>query len=499
MSAYEQLLRVMNTVADLGAAGALLGWDQETYMPDGSVSGRANQLATISSLIHHHVTSAETKALVAELKPQLENLPEAQRRIVRTFIRDHDMATKLPVELVEEMSHTAAMAQDAWKRARAASDFSIFEPLLHKTVELKRREAALLGDAAHPYDNLLDQYEPGLTVEHITPVFERLRQGTVRLLAEIQPAQDGVSDAVLYKSYDKDLQLETAQQIIATLGFDFSTGRVDLSAHPFCTNFGKQDVRLTTRIRENDLRSCLFGLIHEAGHGMYEQGIGEEFERTPAGQGASMGIHESQSLFWENVVARSEEFWHWAFPKVQAAFPEQTAGLTPRDFYRAINKMHPSLNRVESDELTYNLHIILRFEIERDLIAGVMEVSDIPRVWNEKMQASLGVTPPNDAEGCLQDVHWSFGGIGYFPSYTLGKLYAAMEWNSMQQHIPDVKEQIRRGEFGSVLAWLRDNIHSVGRSETPAEIIDRVCGRELTEVDFLDYVGAKARDVYEIA
>ncbi len=498
MTTYDNLLRVMNTVADLGAAGALLGWDQETYMPDGSVMGRANQMATISALIHHHVTCAETRELASEIRDQLDGLADEQKRIVRTFIRDHEMAVKLPVELVEDMSRTAAMAQDAWKRARAASDFTIFQPLLEKTVELKRREASLLGQAAHPYDNLLDQYEPGLTVDIITPVFDRLRKGTVELLASVSAAQGSVSDSALYRTYDKDSQLALATEIIAKLGFDFATGRVDLSAHPFCTNFGKHDVRLTTRVRENDLRSCLFGLVHEAGHGMYEQGIGEAFERTPAGQGASMGIHESQSLFWENVIARSEEFWQWAFPRLQQVFPEQVAGLTARDFYRAINKMQPSLNRVESDELTYNLHIILRFEIERDLIAGVLEVADVPRVWNEKMQASLGVVPPNDAEGCLQDVHWSFGGIGYFPSYTLGKLYAAMEWNAMQKDIPDVREQIRSGEFAQILSWLREQIHTVGRSETPAEIVQRVCGRPLTETDFLAYVGAKAQDVYEL-
>jgi carboxypeptidase Taq len=232
---------------------------------------------------------------------------------------------------------------------------------------------------------------------------------------------------------------------------------------------------------------------------MYEQGIGQSLERTPAGQGASMGIHESQSLFWENVIARSYEFWEWAFPQLRSRFADQLADLTPRDFYRAINRMQPSLNRVESDELTYNLHIILRFEIERDLIAGLLEVRDVPRVWNEKMNQYLGVVPLNDAEGCLQDVHWSFGGIGYFPSYTLGKLYAAMEWNTMKQQIPNVSELIRNGKFGEILQWLRTNIHEAGRSETPSEIIRRVCGRPLTETDFLAYVSEKAHDVYRIS
>lgn len=496
MNAFTALLRRMNMITDLGAAAAVLGWDQETYMPSGSVAGRAEQLATLSSLIHAYTTNTETVDMVAAAQAESAVLTDRQRRVLSTFVRDHDRARKLPADLVEEMARTAAMAQDAWKRAKDAADFSIFEPLLTKTVDLKRREAEILGNAAHPYDNLLDAFEPGLTVAELTPVFDRLRVGTTELLREIGPRQNAVSDDVLYRSYPKDAQLSTATSIIRQLGFDLTTGRVDLSAHPFCTSFGSTDVRLTTRIRENDLRSCLFGLIHEAGHGMYEQGIGEDLARTFSGQGASMGIHESQSLFWENVIARSEEFWQWAFPIVRDVFPDQLKDQTPDTFYRAINKMRPSLNRVESDELTYNLHIILRFEIERDLIAGTLQVKDVPARWNAMMEQGLGVVPPNDAEGCLQDVHWSFGGIGYFPSYTLGKLYAAMEWNALRTAMPDVSDRIANGDFAPILGWLRTNIHSYGRTETPQEIIMRVTGRPLTEVDFLDYVGAKARNVY---
>ena len=496
MSAYEQLLHRMQLITDLGAASAALGWDQETYMPDGAVESRANQLATLSTLIHGFTTDEAAVALATSVRSELSVLDARQQRVVSTFVKDHDRSLRLPAKLVEEQARTAAMAQDAWKRARQASDFSIFQPLLTKTVDLKLREAELLGPTAHPYDALLDMFEPGLTVDVLTPLFTRLREGTVELLREITPRQNAVSDAVLYRTFGKDTQLATATSIITKLGFDMSTGRVDLSAHPFCTNFGNRDVRLTTRIREHDLRSCLFGLIHEAGHGMYEQGIPDDIARTFSGQGASMGIHESQSLFWENVVARSEEFWHWAFPIVRDAFPDQLKDQTPRAFYQAINKMQPSLNRVESDELTYNLHIILRFEIERDLLTGELAVADVPSVWNAKMKEALGVEPSNDAEGCLQDVHWSFGGIGYFPSYTLGKLYAAMEWNAMQKDLPDASSHIASGNFAPILGWMRSNIHAYGRTELPREIIQRVTGRDLTEQDFLAYVGAKARNVY---
>ena len=498
MSAFVRLSKKMNLISDLGAATAVLGWDQETYMPDGAVAGRAEQMATLSSFIHDHITNADSASIVEDVKQELPSLTNCEQLVATTFIRDHDRALKLPSDLVQDQARTASMAQDAWKRARQASDFSIFQPLLEKTVELKRREAEIIGKAEHLYDNLLDSFEPGLTVATVTPVFDRLRIGTTALLREIEPNQVNVSDAVLYRTYDGDQQLLFASDIIRDLGFDFHTGRVDISAHPFCTSFGSTDVRLTTRIRPNDLRSCLFGLIHEAGHGMYEQGISPELARTFSGQGASMGIHESQSLFWENIIARSEEFWHWAFPRLRSVFPDQLKDQDVRSFYKSINKIQPSMNRVESDELTYNLHIILRFEIERDLIAGTIEVKDIPRVWNEKMEAALGITPANDAEGCLQDVHWSFGGIGYFPSYTLGKLYAAMEWNAMQKEMPNVREHVSNGNFAPILAWLRTNIHAYGRTEQPHEIIQRVAGRPLTEVDFLSNVGAKAHNVYGI-
>jgi len=496
MSAFERLTKVMNTVSDIGSASAMMGWDQETFMPDGAVEARAEQLATLSSLHHHYMINDEAQAAVEAVKADLASLPERKRRVAETFIRDHERNLLLPDSFVHEMAKTASLAQDAWKKAKAQSDFTVFQPLLQRIVDLKKQEAEILGFADHPYDVMVDTYEPGLTTAQITPIFDRLRAGTKEILDAITPAQGTVDDVVLYRSYGKDEQMAAAKKIIHALGFSRETGRVDLSEHPFCTHFAHTDVRLTTRIRETDLRSCLFGLIHEAGHGMYEQGVSPELARTPSAQGASMGIHESQSLFWENVIARSEEFWQWAFPILRDAFPDQLKDQDPAGFYRAINKMQPSLNRVESDELTYNLHIILRFELERDLMAGVVDVKDVPSIWNQKMHDLLGVMPPNDAEGCLQDVHWSFGGIGYFPSYSLGKLYAAMEWNAMQNDLPDVKDRVANGDFGPILNWLRLKIHDYGRTETPNEIIQRVAGRPLTEEDFLTYIGDKAKHVY---
>lgn len=498
MSSFAELKTVMHTVADLGAATAVLGWDQETYMPHGAVEARSEQLATLSGLVHHYMTNDKTRAAVAASDTYVASLSPREQLVVTTFVKDHQRSLKMPSDLVEDQARVAALANDAWKRAKDAADFSIFRPLLERTVELKRREADLIGPAEHPYDNLLNDFEPGLTARELTPVFDRLRTGTERILAEIGPKSTNVNDDVLHRSYPEDEQLAFAKQVIETLGFSSKTGRVDISAHPFCTSFASTDVRLTTRIRRNDLRSCLFGLIHEAGHGMYEQGVSPELARTPSGQGASMGIHESQSLFWENVIARSQEFWEWALPKLRTAFPEQVADQTPGTFFRAINMMRPSLNRVESDELTYNLHIILRFEIERSLIDGTLAVKDIPEMWNAKMMQSFGIVPPSDAEGCLQDVHWSFGGIGYFPSYTLGKLYAAMEWNALQVEMPDVKLRIANGDFAPIKEWLRTNIHDYGRTETPAQIAQRVCGRPLTEDDFLAYVGDKAKLVYNV-
>lgn len=499
MQTLEQAQDIMRKVKDLNAVSAVLGWDQEVYMPNGGAEARAEHIATIDTLSHEVLTSTEARRVADALRNEYNTLSEDDRTMITLFLRDHDRAVKLPDSLVRDTSRAQSLAQEAWKKARSEKNFSVFAPHLEKLIGLKIKAADLYGYEENRYDALLDLFEPGMKASIIRPVFERLRAGTVELLDRVKPVSESVNDNILRRSYERERQLEFGKSIISKLGFDFERGRVDLSAHPFCTNFAPTDVRLTTRIHENDLRSCLFGLIHEAGHGMYEQGIDMKYFRTFAAEGTSMGIHESQSLFWENVIARTEEFWQWALPQLKSVFPEQLGDITARDFYRAINVVGPSFIRIEADEMTYNLHIILRFEIEDGLINERIRVADIPEIWNEKMRESLGIVPKDDAEGCLQDVHWSFGGYGYFPSYTLGKLYAAMLWMQLQQDMPAVRSHIATGEFAPILEWLRTNIHQYGRTQTSEQIITRITGRGLTEEAFLSYIGSKVKDVYGLA
>lgn len=492
---FDKFLERTRTISDLHSTSAVLGWDQETYMPDAAAEGRAEQMATIDTIVHRMITSPESGELVDLLKGE-DGLDDWQKATVREFNRTRDMSVKLPDEFVGEMSRTTSRSQHAWKKARAAGDFSLFRDDLARIVDMARRHAEYLGYSENPYDALIDLYEPGITAAQLRPVFARLKDGTSRLLKKIADSGVTVDDGVLYSGFDADAQLAFSREIVEAIGFDFNAGRVDLSAHPFCMSFGISDVRLTTRIFPDDLRSCLFGLIHEAGHGMYEQGINPLYARTPLAGGTSMGIHESQSLFWENVIGRSPEFWQWAFPKLQAKFPERLGSLSAMDFFRIVNVMKPSFIRVEADELTYNLHIILRFEMEDDLINGRLTVDEVPEVWNAKMKESLGIVPENAADGCLQDVHWSMGAMGYFPSYSLGKLYAAMFRNALEQAVPDYRAQVAEGRFDAILGWLRENIHQWGKSRTPAELVQKICGEPLHERAFLEYIEAKIDQVY---
>jgi len=501
MTNFESFLATSNTIADLDAASAVLGWDQETYMPSGGARFRAEQLATLSTIAHRLKTSSEYRDLIRAIQNDSEALPSDDWRsaIVRVTSRDVDKAAKLPEAHVGELVRTTTMSQEAWKEARTQNDFSVFAPLLERLVELKRVEVDYLGYADDPYDALIDLYEPGMTVSVLRPVFERLREGTVRLLDRIVESGIVIDDSVLYRRYDPDMQLAFAREVVGAMGFDYSRGRIDLSTHPFCTTFGVGDVRLTTRVYPDDLRSCLFGLIHEAGHGMYEQGVDDRYSRTVVSAGTTMGIHESQSLFWENMIGRGRPFWNWAFPRLKRLFGDVLAGVDTEHFHRAINAVKPSLIRIEADDLTYNLHIMIRFEIEHALINGHLNVSDIPDVWNARMQEYLGITPPGDADGCLQDVHWSFAGFGYFPSYTLGKLYAAMFYESALAALPNLEDQIGQGNFKPLLEWLRSSIHVWGRSRSAAEIVADVTGGSLSEVPFLAYNSRRVERLYGLS
>jgi carboxypeptidase Taq len=496
---FEKFLEHYRTMSDLRAASSTLHWDQETHMPPKAAAGRAEQIATVDSLVHRMATATDYRSVLGELEGMLGNgeLASWQKAAVREALKSQRRAQRLPEEFVHELSRTQSLGQHAWREAREKSDFTLFADTLARLVELKRREAAYLDDGCENlYDALIDDFEPGMTVSQLRPVFDRLKSGTRMLLDRVTDSGVTVDKSFWLGSYEADRQLEFAKRLVHQLGFSFESGRVDLSTHPFCTSFGVDDVRLTTRIRENEPAACIFGLIHEAGHGMYEQGFDRAYTRTPVGDAISMGIHESQSLFWENMIARSEPFWQWAFPRLAETFPANMRGRSPRDLYRAVNVMQPSFIRVEADELTYNLHIVLRFEIEEALINGTMEAAQIPAEWNRRMEQYLGIVPPDDAHGCLQDVHWPSGLFGYYPSYTLGKLYAAMFYNQMTREIPDLEGIIGRGEFAVVLSWLRDKIHRWGRLKTAEELVQDVCGRPLTETDFLEYISRKIDSVY---
>ena len=490
----EQTVRLMHTISDINAAAAILNWDQETYMPSGASETRAEQISTLETLSHQFLTGAEGQTIAGKIVGM--NGAAAKHPLLTLFMHDFERASKLPEDLVRRASRAQALAQDTWKHARAEKNYAKFLPALSELIELKIEAAERYGYAENRYDALLNLFEPGMTVAQLNPVFANLRTATANILSAIAPNRDRVSDAPMLQKYPKQQQMEFSRYISGQMGFNFDNGRIDLSTHPFCTSFSQYDVRLTTRIHENDLHSCLYGVIHETGHGLYEQGFATDLARTFGADGASIGMHESQSLLWETIITRTEEFWSFALPKMRELFGEMVAGYTPRDFYQAVNTIQPSLIRTEADEVTYNMHIILRYELEREMINQTIDLKDVPELWNTKMQENLGVRPAHDGEGCLQDIHWSFGGFGYFPGYTLGKLYAAMEWNVLQQQMPDVRAKIANGDLTPIREWLRENIHKYGRTQKPAEIIQRVAGKPLTETDFVEYATKKALDVY---
>lgn len=489
----------LRRISSLNAAYAILAWDQETYMPEAAAEARAGHLGSLAQVLHETVNGSELGKMLHVARSEYTDPSEPEFSILSVVQRDVDRAVRIPGDHVAEAARHFSIAQHAWKTARQNADFSAFLPHLERIVDLKVKESDFLGGSpAHPYDNLLDEYEPGVTTAELTSIFQELATGVRRILASISETGVEIDDSVLYRQFETSKQLALAVKIIGGMGFDFTKGRVDLSTHPFCTSFDVSDVRLTTRVFQEDLRSCLFGLIHEAGHGLYEQGINPAFSGLPVASGTSMGIHESQSLFWENIIGRSREFWKHHYKMYQEVFPGELGSVSSEDFIRAVNIIQPSFIRIESDELTYNMHIILRFEIERDLIGGALKVSDVPDRWNDLMDSLLGIRPSSDALGCLQDVHWSFGGIGYFPSYSLGKLYAAMFWKKMQLDLPDVSSMIEEGQFIPIREWLRKNIHAPGRTMKPRELVQSVCGYQLSPADYLEYIESRVADVYGI-
>ena len=496
-SKLNELKEKLGTISDISAATAVLSWDQETYMPSGSAAARAKQLATLQRLAHDSFTSEEMGTLIEHAKVELNgDGPDSDDvRLMSVVSRDYERQTKLPSSLVSEMAEASSAAKQAWKKAYHESDFDSFKPLLARNVELKIKQAEAFGYTDNIYDPLLDQFEPGMSTAHVSQIFSDLKPKLIALVKQIAE-RDQPQDEFLHIDYDEQTQIAFGEKVIRDFGFDFDRGRQDLAHHPFATAFAISDVRITTRVWKNYLPACLFGTLHECGHALYEQGIGENLERTILADGTSLGVHESQSRMYENLVGRSKGFWEHYYSDLQSTFPDQLSNVELGTFYKAINKVKPSMIRVEADEVTYNLHIMLRFELETELLAGKIKVDDLPELWSAKMQEYLGVTPTNDTEGVLQDIHWSMGAIGYFSTYALGNLMSTQFFDQAKKEIPSLDEKIRSGQYLELREWLREKIHVHGRKFNANELLERVTGSPLQADSYLAYIHSKYGEIY---
>ncbi len=497
--AVNALRAHLATVADLRATAAILRWDQETYMPPRSAAGRAEQLGTLTRLAHDLFVSSRTRDLLTAAEAVLNQLdPDSdEAALIRMTRRDYDRLSRLPAEFVAARARAASLSTQIWRDARRRNDFPAFRPALAEMVDFARREADYIGFQDHPYDALLDHYEPGMTSKDVDRLFSRLREVIVPFVRAIAERGPVVEARFLSAEYDPAQQRAFGLKVAEAFGYDFSRGRLDESVHPFETSFHPDDVRITTRYQQNYLPSAVFAIFHETGHALYEQGIPPTLARTCIGRGASMGLHESQSRLWENLVGRSRPFWQHYYPILQDHFPNlQQVELEA--FYRAVNRVEPSLIRVEADEITYNLHIMLRYELEKQLLEGALAVENLPDAWHERMQAYLGLTPPTDADGVMQDTHWSSGSIGYFPTYTLGNVVSVQLFDAARRAHPTMLEDIGRGSFATLLGWLRERVHRHGRKFLPREIIRRATGAELTPEPYLRYLQQKFSEVYGV-
>jgi len=503
----DPLLSKLREIQHIRDAAALLSWDQETYMPAGGGQARADQIASLQTLAHDTFVSSEIEDLLLShidpatglVKDNGSTLEDASKALLRETWRDFRRAKKLPSEFVTRLGRECSLAQQVWVEARQHNDFATFLPKLRTIVALKHEEVDYLGYTDSPYNTLLDTYEPRASVAELRPLFITLREGLVSLLEHIRQSSHPPDDRCLYQSFDPSLQLEFGKLVLTKMGYDFSRGRLDLSAHPFTTSFHPTDVRVTTRVFEKDLPSCLFSCIHEGGHGLYEQGLPREHHGTPLGESLSLGIHESQSRLWENSVGRSRPFWKYFFPILKETFPTQLRDTSVDTFYAAINSVKPSLIRVEADEVTYNLHIMVRFEIELDVIEKRIGVEDLPDLWRDKMKEYLGIVPATEAEGVLQDVHWSFGAFGYFPTYTLGNLYAAMLFEKANTDLPALQDNIAQGNLLPLKEWLNHHVHRHGRQFPSQELIRQATGETLSAEPFLRSLRTKMEEVYGIS
>ncbi|MFT3895389.1 MAG: carboxypeptidase M32 [Anaerolineales bacterium] len=493
----NQLKEMLGEVADLGKAASLLSWDQQVNMPPMGGEARGYQLATLSKIAQEKFTSDEVGRLLDDLKAEFAgaDLNTDDAALVRVAARNYDKAKCVPPEFVAEQAIVSTKAFEAWVEARAKSDFSIFQPHLEKVVELVQKYVSFFPPADHPYDTLLDDYEPGMKTADVKAIFDALRPKQVTLLKAIRGSKQ-VKDDFLFKKYNEVKLWAFGENIITQFGYDWKRGRQDKAPHPFETSFSVNDVRITTRFESDNPMAILFSTMHESGHAMYEQGINPAYERTSLAGGTSLAVHESQSRMWENLVGRSLPFWEHFFPALKKTFPSQLDGVSVKSFYKAINKVEPSLIRVNADEATYNMHIMLRLELEIAMVEGKVAIKDLPELWNSKMQEYLGITPPNDAKGVLQDIHWSGGAIGYFSTYALGNLVSAQLWEKINKDIKDLDEQIRKGKFDVLLGWLHEKVHRHGHKYDPQDLVKKVTGSKITPEPYVRYLTKKYSEIY---
>jgi len=497
---YQQLCEAAQEVALLARIQHLLDWDEHTKMPKAGGAYRAEQTAYMAGLVHQKQTAPEIGDWLDQLvdSPAADDPTSDTGANIRHLKRDYEKKTRLPQALVEQLARACVLGQQTWVEARRASDFEQFRPQLAEIICLKREEAAALGYRDTPYDPLLDDYEPGESTANVARVLDELRDALVPLVQAIASSKERAEVSLLARRYPVGVQESFGTQVAELIGFDFNAGRLDVTDHPFCTGLGPGDVRITTRYDEHAFSDAFFGILHEAGHGLYDQGLPREQYGLPLGEDVSLGIHESQSRLWENQVGRSRAFWEHVFPQAQAAFPEALGNVELSAFYGAINDVRPSLIRVEADEVTYNLHILIRFELEQALIEDRLPVADLPGAWNEKYEHYLGITPPNDAEGVLQDVHWSAGLFGYFPTYALGNLYAAQFFRQAATDLGDLDGSFRHGDFAPLLGWLRQHIHSHGRRYSATELVERITGAPLQHDALMSQLAQKYGEIYRL-
>jgi carboxypeptidase Taq len=492
-----QLKALLNEYYDLFTIIGLIQWDQQTYMPHGGSLGRSHQLSALSKVAHLKFTSPEVGQLLEDLKPYARTLdPDSDdARLIKVTSRRYNQRVKVPVEWVAEFARVTGEAHNVWEHARAKSDFASFQPYLKRIVEMRREYAGFFQPYDHIYDPLLDEFEPGMKTSDVQEIFAWLRPRQVALIQAIAKRPQ-VDDSFLHQPFAERAQWDFGVEVITRFGYDWERGRQDKAAHPFTQGMGTGDVRITTRFLPDYLPSALFSTTHESGHALYEMGIDAKLDRTPLGTGASLAVHESQSRMYENLISRSLDFWMCFYPRLQQYFPTQLGNVSLEKFYAGINKVAPSFIRVEADEATYNLHIMLRLELEIALIEGKVEVADLPQVWNDSMREYLGITPPNDAQGVLQDVHWSSGYLGYFSTYALGNLIAAQLWELVNQDIPNLPEQIRKGEFTELTGWMQEKVHRHGAKFEPQELVQRITGSKIDPAPYLRYLTEKYSKIY---